>query len=90
LLRWWLANKLLGWGLDWQRNRFTRRLSGFTQYAPKTIRRVVERVGFLVERCEAIREYRGRPALIALSARKPGGDSPGALEAKRQAQLVGR
>jgi SAM-dependent methyltransferase len=90
LLRWWLASKLLGWGLDWQRNRFTRRLSGFTQYAPKTIRGVVERARFAVERCEAIREYRGRAALIALSARKPDAEGPPSADVKQEAQLASR
>ncbi len=80
LLRGLAGNALLGLGLDWQEGRLTRRLSRNTQYKPGTIARIVDRIGFDVERCEVLREYKGWPWIIGVSARKRGGDSAAAVK----------
>jgi SAM-dependent methyltransferase len=73
LLRWWVGDRLLEAGLDWQRHPLSRRLAGWTQFNPKTIRRFAERVGLVVERLEVLRRYRGHPSLLGFVARKPAG-----------------
>jgi SAM-dependent methyltransferase len=75
LLRGLAGNALLGLGLDWQEGRLTRRLSRNTQYEPGTITRIVDHTGFDVERCEVLREYKGRPWIIGVSARKRSSES---------------
>ena len=79
LLRSLAGNALLGLGIDWQRSPITRRLSRHTQYTTGTITRIVDRIGFDVERCEVLREYKGWPWIIGVSARKRGGDSDAAV-----------
>jgi SAM-dependent methyltransferase len=77
LLRWWLGDRLLEAGLDWQRHPVSRRLAGLTQFVPKTIRRLVEEAGLVIEQQEVLRRYRGRPSLLGLLARKPNGEAVG-------------
>jgi hypothetical protein len=72
LLRGLAGNALLSVGLDWQRGQVTRRLSRNTQYKPRTIARIAGRCGFEVGRCEVLREYKGQPSIIGVSARKRG------------------
>jgi SAM-dependent methyltransferase len=73
LLRWWVGDRLLEAGLDWQRHPLSRRLAGWTQFSAKTIRRFAERAGLVVECHEVLRRYRGRPSLLGFVARKPAG-----------------
>ena len=70
LLRWLLGSKLMSWGFDWQQRRLTRSLSGVIQLQPHTLSRLVEHAGFAVEKCQVLRTYRDRAALIGVVARK--------------------
>ena len=70
LLRELAGNSLMRLGLDWQRNGIARRLSRNTHYDPATIARIADRSGFDVERCAVLREYKGQPWIIGVSARK--------------------
>jgi SAM-dependent methyltransferase len=76
LLRWLVGNKLLQCGLDWQRYAFSRRLAGCTQFTPKTICRIVQKAGFVVEKWEVLRAYKTQPRLLGLVARKQPGERP--------------
>jgi SAM-dependent methyltransferase len=76
LLRCLAGGLLLRWGIDWQRNRFTRRLAGFTQFTPNLLQRLVHQPGFKVEKCEVLREYKGQPWIIGIVACKPVMASP--------------
>ena len=70
LLRWWLGNKLMQAGVDWQRFGWSRRLAGFTQYMPKTIARLVGKVGLQVDKCDVIRTYKDIPSVVGVVATK--------------------
>ncbi len=70
LSRQWLGSYLMKQGLDWQRHRIARKLARNTSYDPKTLVRILERSGFEVEHCEVLRQYRNRPLLVGLTARK--------------------
>jgi SAM-dependent methyltransferase len=76
LLRWLAGNKLLQFGLDWQRHAFSRRLAGCTQFTPKTICRIVQEAGFSVEKWEVLRAYKNQPRLLGVVARKQTRERP--------------
>jgi SAM-dependent methyltransferase len=69
LLRGALGNALMARGFDWQRYTLLRRLSIHTQFQPSSIPRMLERHGFLVDRCEVLRTYAGQPWIIGVAAR---------------------
>jgi SAM-dependent methyltransferase len=71
LLRWWLGRQLLRAGVQWREHPRLRRLAGLTQYSPGMLRHSLANAGFAVERIERLSDYRGRPLLLGVSARKP-------------------
>jgi SAM-dependent methyltransferase len=73
LLRWRLASFLLEVGLDWQAHPWTARLAGLTPMGLGLISRIVREAGFEVTGCRAVTEYRGRPRVVGVVARKPTG-----------------
>ena len=70
LTRWHAGRLLIEAGLRWQKYRVMRRLAGAIQYKPQSIRKEVERAGFAVDTVSVLREYRGTPRLIGISAHK--------------------
>src|SRR4051812_43031557 len=72
LLRRWTGERLLRWGLDWQENRFLRRLSGHNQFTRPTIERIMRRAGLEIEQCQVLTEFQGLPLLFGLTLRKQG------------------
>lgn len=71
LLRWWLGAKLMVLGIDWQARSWSRNLSSLTQYSPETLSSFAREAGFEIEKTCVLTDYRGKPRLIGIVARKP-------------------
>ncbi len=70
LVRWWLGRQLLRCGWQWQRNPLARHLAGLVQYTPSMVEDALSRAGFRLENMDVLAEYRGKPALLGVAARK--------------------
>jgi ubiquinone/menaquinone biosynthesis C-methylase UbiE len=70
LLRWWLGNRLMSAGVEWQGRKWIGRIAGLTQYSAKTIERIVAYAGYRVEKVEVLTRFGGAERLIGVVAKK--------------------
>ncbi len=69
LARWYSGTKLQEAGLYWQGSRQLGRLAGIVLYTPASISRVLEANGFEVVDARTLRDYRGLPRVVGVTAR---------------------
>jgi SAM-dependent methyltransferase len=70
LVRWWLGRQLLFAGIQWRGVRGISRLAGLTQYSAQILHRELRATHFEVVKIEILRQYRGKPRLLGVVARK--------------------